>query len=1005
MRTTRRTSDGRLACAAAVGAACLLICLAAVQTGPARLPAAEPEEDLSAELPRIPPVEPAEALDTFVVQPGFQLEVVAAEPLVNDPVAVDFDADGRMYVAEMRGYSEQASERISRIRLLTDTDGDGCYDHAEVFADSLAWPTALICYGDGLFVADAPDILFLQDRDGDGRADERRVVLTGLGTGNVQGLVNSFRWGLDNRIHAAGSSNGGALRPAAAPEEQAVSFRGRDFAFDPRSLAVEATSGGAQHGMCFDDVGRKYVCSNSDHVQQVMYEDRYVARNPYLIPPSARLSIAADGPQAEVYRSSPVEPWRVVRTRLRVAGLVPGPVEGGGRAAGYFTSATGITILRGSAWPEGLRGMVVVGDVGSNIVHRKRLEPRGLEFVARRIDAASEWVASRDIWFRPAQFANAPDGSLYILDVYREVIEHPDSLPPVIKRHLDLTSGRDRGRIYRLAPAGFRHRPPPRLSQATTAELAALLAHDNAWHRETAQRLIFERQDTSVVQQLEQMVRSCDRPLGRLHALYALQGLGKLHAETLLAALRDPDPHVRRHAVRLSEDQAATAPELAAQLCAMTADPDAEVRYQLAFSLGYLPGPGSEAALLRLARDHAHDRWMRLAIQSSSAKRAAALLVALLDDAAFRAAQSSSELLAALARQVGLQQEEAEVVQLMQAVERLAGAEAALARTLVASLAEGLAAQQSPLAALLNSGKSGELLARLLHDAQRLAVQDDAEPQARVAAISKLALGTFDATKELYPTLLASRQPQEVQLAALQVLGRFDEAAVAEIILEAWPGLTPRVRVAATEALLARPDRAVLVLEAIDAGAFPSSELEPARLRLLAEHGDERLRTLAQTLLQRLALGRRQDVVAAYQHALTLPGDAARGKEVFKKVCAACHRLEGVGFEIGPNLATLKNRGPETILVNVLDPSREVNPQYLNYVLVTTDGRVITGLLADETASSVTLKRAENISETVLRVNIDELRSSGLSLMPEGMEKDVDPQAMADLIAYLLSLK
>jgi putative heme-binding domain-containing protein len=173
----------------------------------------------------------------------------------------------------------------------------------------------------------------------------------------------------------------------------------------------------------------------------------------------------------------------------------------------------------------------------------------------------------------------------------------------------------------------------------------------------------------------------------------------------------------------------------------------------------------------------------------------------------------------------------------------------------------------------------------------------------------------------------------------------------------------------------------------------------------LAEHGDERLRTLAQTLLQRLALGRRQDVVAAYQHALTLPGDAARGKEVFKKVCAACHRLEGVGFEIGPNLATLKNRGPETILVNVLDPSREVNPQYLNYVLATTDGRVITGLLADETASSVTLKRAENISETVLRVNIDELRSSGLSLMPEGMEKDVDPQAMADLIAYLLSLK
>lgn len=983
-------------------------CVAAWQmpwnSTPVRLRAAEAEEDLSAELPRIPPVEPQQALETFALQDGLQLELVAAEPLVNDPVAVDFDADGRMYVAELRGYSEQAQERLGRIRRLTDTDGDGVYDEASVFADNLAWPTALICWQDGLFVADAPDILFLTDRDGDGRADERRVVLTGLGTNNVQGLVNSFRWGLDNRIHAAGSSNGGALRSPDAPEEQAVVFRGRDFAFDPRTLAVEATSGGAQHGMSFDDVGRKYVCSNSDHVQQVMYEDRYLARNPYLAPPSARLSIAADGPQAEVYRASPVEPWRIVRTRLRVAGQVPGPVEGGGRPAGYFTSATGVTIVRGSAWPEALRGLVVVGDVGSNIVHRKRLEGSGLELVARRIDRDSEWVASRDIWFRPAQFANAPDGSLYILDVYREVIEHPDSLPPIIKRHLDLTSGRDRGRVYRLAPAGFRHQPPPRLSQAATGELVELLAHANAWHRETAQRLIIERQDASVVPQLERMVHDCQQALGRLHALYTLDGLGALDAETLVGALQDADPQVRRHAVRLSEQRAVREPALAARLLAMTEDPDLEVCYQLAFSLGYLEGPGCHAALVRLARRHADNRWMRLAIQSSLGHSAAGLLVALLQDAAFRAASGSGELLAALARQVGLQQREAEVVQLLQAVEQLPGTEAGLAQTVVGSLAEGLAARQSPLTELLAQGKSGQMLARILADAQHIALQEDTEPAVRAAAIAHLALGSFSELRELFTSLLASQQPQEVQLAALGVLARLDDPDVAELILQAWPGLTPRVRVAAAEALLARSDRALVVLDAIEAGAFPPSELEPTRLRLLAESGDERVRARAKPLLERLAVGRRQDVVAAYQAALTLPADPARGKEVFKKVCAACHRAQGVGYEIGPNLATLKNRGPETILVNVLDPSREVNPQYLSYVLVTTDGRVITGLLADETASSVTLKRAENASDTVLRVDIEELRSSGLSLMPEGMEKDIDPQAMADLIAYLLSL-
>ena len=167
------------------------------------------------------------------------------------------------------------------------------------------------------------------------------------------------------------------------------------------------------------------------------------------------MSIAADGPQAEVFRTSPVEPWRIVRTRLRVAGAVPGPIEGGGRAAGYFTGATGATIYRGDAWPAEYRGQAFIGDVGSNIVHRKTLSADGVLLVANRADEGSEFVASTDIWFRPAQFANAPDGTLYIIDVYREVIEHPASLPPVIKKHLDLTSGRDRGRIYRIVPEGF----------------------------------------------------------------------------------------------------------------------------------------------------------------------------------------------------------------------------------------------------------------------------------------------------------------------------------------------------------------------------------------------------------------------------------------------------------------------------------------------------------------------------------------------------------------------
>jgi len=310
------------------------------------------ERDYGPELPRLAPLEPAEALASFRLRPGFRIEQVAAEPLVRDPVAMAFDEDGRLFVVEMRGYSEWYEDRLGSVRLLEDTDGDGRFDTSSLFAEGLAWPTAIACWKGGVFVAAAPDVFYLADTDGDGRADRREHVFTGFGLDNVQGLVNSFRWGLDGRIHGAGSLCAGEIVSVAEPSSPAVQIRGRDFAFNPRTRALEATSGGAQHGLSFDAFGRKFLSANSDHVQLVMFEDRYAARNPFLPAPRARLSIAADGGQADVFRVSPVEPWRIVRTRLRVQGIVSGPVEGGGTAAGYFTGATGVTIYRGDAFPS-----------------------------------------------------------------------------------------------------------------------------------------------------------------------------------------------------------------------------------------------------------------------------------------------------------------------------------------------------------------------------------------------------------------------------------------------------------------------------------------------------------------------------------------------------------------------------------------------------------------------------------------------------------------------------
>jgi putative membrane-bound dehydrogenase-like protein len=246
--------------------------------------------------------------------------------------------------------------------------------------------------------------------------------------------------------------------------------------------------------MSLDDWGRKFVCDNSNPIHQVMYDGRYLARNPFVQAPAAAVNIAPGGKYTKLFRISPNEPWRVLRTRLRSQKIIPGSDEGG-QPSGFFTGATGVMVYRGNAWPEEYRGSIFVGEVANNLAYRARLEPNGIGFTAQRADKDIEFLACTDNWFRPVQFANAPDGTLYVIDMYRELIEGAAFLPPEILKHLDVSAGIDRGRIYRIVSEGFRQPKPPRLGQATTPELVALLEHPNGWHRDTASRRLYQRQD------------------------------------------------------------------------------------------------------------------------------------------------------------------------------------------------------------------------------------------------------------------------------------------------------------------------------------------------------------------------------------------------------------------------------------------------------------------------------------------------------------------------------
>lgn len=796
------------------------------------LPCFAEAPDFADELPRIAPTPATETLATLNVADGFEMQLIASEPLVESPVAMQWDAAGVLYVCEMRGYSEDREAGISRIARLVDVDGDGIYDKRTTFADGLFWPTGLFPYDGGLFVGDAPELLYFKDTNGDGVSDVRQRVLTGFGTSNVQGLMNSFRWGLDNRIHIACSSVGGEIRDSHAdPGEAGINIRGRDLALNPKTYRFEPTSGAAQHGMGFDDWGNKFASSNSDHIQQVMYRDTDVAGNPFWPPPASKISIAADGPQAEVYRASPVEPWRKVRTRLRVSGQSPGLVEGGGRAAGYFTGATGVTIYRGDAWPDEWKGIAIVGDVGSNLIHRKRLELNGLEFIARRIDERSEFVTSTDIWFRPVQFANAPDGTLHVIDMYREVIEHPASLPTEIKQHLDLTSGRDRGRLYRIVPADFQARSTDDLSQKSTAQLCSLLSHPNAWHRETASRLLYERQDIAAIPLARRIVREQTSALGELHALYVLEGLGRLDESTLLAGLDASNPHVRRHAVRLSR-KIQNVDAIRDRFAELTDDPSIEVRYELAFAMADATAEIRVARLTKLLRHDPADRWIQTAVQTAI-------------------------------------------------------------------------------------GDQADKLATYMASHPKLAVQVGNDFQNQLAK------------------QIATRRRS--------------------------------------------------VDDAINSGASASVD---TKVTSAADRSSE-------------IIEQRQAVIDRYRESLDVSGDRERGFAIYQKHCSQCHRIEGIGNELGPNLAAIATRGASTILISVLDPDREVNPQYINYVALTTDDQIVSGMILDEGATSVTLRLANNQLATLLRIEIAELRHSGRSFMPTGFEDLIDVQAMADLIAYL----
>jgi putative membrane-bound dehydrogenase-like protein len=963
------------------------------------------------------PLSPREELATFRLPKGFRAELVACEPNVVDPVAFAFDEEGRLFVAEMRGYPNGgvATGKVTsgRIRLLEDRDGDGFYEHSTTFAEGLRLPSGVMPWKGGLLVANAPDLIYLEDTDGDGKADRRRVLYTGFDLSNCEQLVNGLQWGLDNWVHACAGGAGGTIRSADKPQAPAVTLRGRGIRFHPDVPAsLEPTSGGGQYGLAMTEWGQWLTATNNQHLRHIVLPDHYLRRNPLLPVSAVTLDIPDHGAACKVHRLSPFEAWRVERTRRRKGGegeyksrsfpateLVPG---------GYITSGCSPAVYLADLFPRPYQGSSFVCDPANNLIHRDVLEERGATFMAKRGEADCEFLASTDNWFRPAWLAVGPDGALYVADFYREVIETPLSLPDDIKQKVNLES-RGRGRIWRIVPEG-KHTPRrPSLRKAPTAELVKHLADANVWWRLTCQRLLIERQDQAAVPALHQLARAADLAVCRAHALWTLDGLRALTEEDIEHGLRDPVAGVREQAVRLAEERLARSQPLRKAIAALADDPSPRVRFQLAFTAGEADAPETAAALARLARRQDNDSWTQTAILSSAYRLAPTLLEALSRDrqAAEKLGPADLSFVTRLAALVGARPDDAAVARALALLTDNSKEPLQWRLAVLEGLGQGLQTSRGSLTRLWENPppklKDALERARPLFTGAAATAKDDKRPLAeRAAAVRLLSYGPFPAVSASLQELLAPQNPQDLQLAAVRALSLHEGTRVGELLLAPWGSYSPVLRREVLVALFAQKPRLHQLLDAIERRQVLAGQLELSRLAMLRQHADPALRQRALKLLAGQATPARQKVVESYRPALDLKADPARGKVLFQKTCATCHRLENVGVEVGPDLlSALRTKTPEALLVDILDPSREVDPRFIEYVVTTTAGRVYSGMIAAETASSVTLRRAEKAEDAILRSQIDMIQATARSLMPDGLEMQLSRQDLADLIGYL----
>ena len=950
------------------------------------------------------PLSPEESLKHFKLEDGLRLELAVAEPLVVDPVATAFDASGRMFVAENRGYPTGPGEGrppAGIVALLEDTNNDGVFDKRTNFAEELSYPNGLLPWRGGLFVTCAPDIFYLKDTTGDGKADVRRTVLTGFSIKSTTQLrVSHPKLGLDGWVWVTAGLQGGDVESPLNPKQNKVSYAKSDGRFHPDTFEFNTVSGQGQFGLTFDDYGNKFVCDNRTPIDHTVLQPHHLKRNPRYAFSQTVNTVGTDGAEAVVYPLS---------RDTTTAGFHPTLLTK--LHLGSFTSACGTLIFRGDGLTADHYGNAFICEPAQNLVQRRIMFPTGGSFDARIARDGEDFLATPDTWSRIVYADFGPDGALYLTDFYRKTLDHPRYLPEPVRETADFISGNTQGRIYRVAAKKRRRSRTPDVNEFNLKKLVALLDHSNGWQRDTARRLLLERRNKESIPLLRNAAIKGRKVAGRIAALWLLDNMGALRDATIIAALADDNPRIRETGARLAENRVKDKPAIAEKLISMGADPDSKVAFHQALSLGNTDNPDKLRTLARIAFNTPEDQWTRAATLSSIGKGSKSLAMNVLGlhlRTKTDIARDLSPLMNDLGRILGSSEKPEAVQEIFSLAIRPKGRnDAAWQRSLLAGIADGLRAKRSSLNALLNGSDAGKTMkpsvTRIMEQAVADAGNAKAASAARLAAVRLLAHSDFATSGEALLKLVGSRAPIDLQQGAIQSLTRIIDPKIGPALVEPnkWRGYPPTISRAVVGAMLSNSRLLPDLMQAMSNGIVQHWMVEPRRRAALMKHRDKKIQELAKKVFGDLESGDRKKAYEEAKTVAAMKGSAASGKVVYTRICAQCHVYEGLGSKVGPDLTGMRNQPAEALLMHIVMPNYEVVPGYTSYEVETKDDRSLSGLLASESDNSVTIRQAQGVEETVLRSNILSMRSTSLSLMPEELEKTISKQELADLLAFL----